>query len=84
MRDSDRIHNGRLAYTEYDLVPVPKDILVLGVQRGDEALIRALNLRNNGDIVALIEVSYSTGQTRGWIEMNLAPEERVLSYFSTS
>jgi hypothetical protein len=27
-----------------------------------------------------VKVNYSTGQTRGWVEMDVMPERKVLSY----
>lgn len=79
MTEARRERARRLVYSELDLVPVPEVIPGLGVEKGDECLIQTLELRNE-DIVALLKVAYSTGRTRGWIEMKVAPEEKVLSY----
>ena len=46
---------------------------------GDEGIIRELILLNES-VTAFVEVSYSTGQTRGWILVEVTPEVRVLSY----
>jgi hypothetical protein len=27
-----------------------------------------------------VKVNYSTGQARGWVEMDVMPEQRILSY----
>ncbi|HET7478057.1 MAG TPA: hypothetical protein VFJ72_00935 [Rubrobacteraceae bacterium] len=79
MQTPRQSYSGRSLYVERDLIPIPEDLPAIGVAAGDEGLITALDLRNN-EVVALVQVSYSTGQPRGLVEMNVKPEERVLSY----
>lgn len=69
----------RLYYTEYDRIPIPQDIPELGIEKGTEGVIRSL--RNHRDEVhATVQVTYSTNQPRGWVDMQVIPEERVSSY----
>lgn len=74
-----RERGGRLVYQVHDLIPVPEDVPALEVERGDEGIIRELILHNDR-VTAFVEVSYSTSQTRGWIAMEIIPEEKVRSY----
>lgn len=71
--------NMRPFYQVHDLIPIPGDVPALEVKRGDEGIIRELVLRNDG-VTAFVEVSYSTGQTRGWVIVEIMPEDRVLGY----
>jgi hypothetical protein len=77
--EAERTYSGRPFYREHDLIPIPEDIPALGVEKGGRGLIRDLALRNDR-VVALVKIDYSTGQTRGWVEMNVVPEQRILSY----
>ncbi len=71
--------NRRLYYTEYDRIPIPADIPELGVQKGEEGVVRSL--RNGGDEVhAAVQVTYSTNQPKGWVDMQVVPEEKISSY----
>ncbi|CAA9457270.1 MAG: hypothetical protein AVDCRST_MAG28-2679 [uncultured Rubrobacteraceae bacterium] len=74
-----RERGGRLVYQVHDRISVPEDVPVLGVEKGDEGIIRELVLHND-TVTAFVEVSYSTGRTRGWILMEIMPEEKVSSY----
>jgi hypothetical protein len=74
-----RERSERLVYQVHDLIPVPEDVPALEVERGDEGVIRDLVLHNDR-VTAFVEVSYSTSQTRGWIVMEIIPEEKVRSY----
>ena len=74
-----RQRSGRLVYQVHDLMPIPEDVPALEIERGDEGIIRELVLRNDG-VTAFVEVFYSTGQTRGWVFVEIMPEEKVLSY----
>ena len=69
----------RLRYQEYDRIP--EDVPALGVEMGDEGVIRSLHLENE-TVLAFIVVSYSTGQTRGWVILEIKPENKVRSYTS--
>jgi hypothetical protein len=75
----ERTHNGRLFYREHDLIPIPRDIPDLGISEGERGLVKGLDF-HNGRVLALVRVDYSTGQTRGWVEMDVMPEQKVLSY----
>ncbi len=63
----------------YDLISVPDEVPEPEIERGDEGIIRDLVLLNES-VAAFVEVSYSTGQTKGWILVEVMPEEKVLSY----
>lgn len=73
-----RERGGQLVYQMYDLISMPEDVPALEVERGDEDIIRELVLHNDS-VTAFVEVSYSTGQTRGWVFVEIMPEEKVLS-----
>lgn len=65
---------GRLPYTALDVMPVPGDVPVLGIGAGEGGQIQSLDLRRNGtELVALVRVPYSTGQTRGLLEVPVPP-----------
>ena len=69
-----------LAYRIHDRIPLPEDVAVLEAMKGDEGIVRELILQGDGSVVAFVEVSYSTGQTRGWVFVEVMPEGRVISY----
>jgi hypothetical protein len=69
----------RPVYQVHDLISIPGDVPALEVERGDEGIIRELLLRND-DVTALVEITYSTGQRRGWIFVEIMPEEKVVCY----
>lgn len=79
METSKQCYSGRSLYVERDLILIPEDLPDIGVAGGDEGLITDLKLQND-NVIALVQVSYSTGQPRGWVEINVKPEERVLSH----
>jgi hypothetical protein len=79
MERPELTQNGRLFYREHDLIPIPRDIPNLGVSEGERGLVKGLDF-HNGRVQTLVRVDYSTGQTRGWVEMDVMPEQRVLSY----
>jgi hypothetical protein len=64
---------------EHDLVAIPADIPALGVRAGDKGIVRGLDLHDNA-VVASVRVDYSTHQPRGWVDMEIKPDSRVLSY----
>ena len=68
-----------LVYEVHDLISIPEDVPELEIERGDQGIIRDLVLLNES-VAAFVEVSYSTGQTKGWILVEVMPEEKVLSY----
>ena len=45
--EAERTHSGRPFYREHDLIPIPEDILALGVEKGGRGRIRDLALRND-------------------------------------
>ena len=69
----------QLIYKMHDRISIPEDIAALEVEKGDEGIVRELVLHNDS-VTAFVEVSYSTGQTRGWVLLEIMPEEKVLSY----
>jgi hypothetical protein len=79
MDTPERTHNGRLFYREHDLIPIPRDIPEPGISEGQRGLVKGLEF-DYGRVLALVKVNYSTGQTRGWVEMDVMSERRVLSY----
>jgi hypothetical protein len=68
-----------LVYEVGDLISIPEDVSALDVERGDQGILRELVLLNDS-VTAFVEVTYSTGQTRGWILVEIMPEKKVLSY----
>ncbi len=66
-------------YQEHDRIAVPEDVPVLGVRAGDEGIIRRLTYFNNS-VFAFVRIDYSTGQTRGWIVMQVKPDREVRSF----
>jgi hypothetical protein len=68
-----------LVHQARDLISIPEDVPELEIEKGDEGIIRELVLLNES-VAAFVEVSYSTGQTRGWILVEVMPEAKVLSY----
>ena len=78
METSER-SGGRLLYIEYDRIPIPEDIPELGIERGNEGVIHTLDYADNR-VHASVMVTYSTNRTRGWVDMQLLPEEKVSSY----
>ena len=71
--------SGRLRHEEYDRTSIPEDVTALGIERGDEGIIRGLHLHNE-TVFAFVMVTYSTGQTRGWVIVELKPQKKVRSY----
>ena len=69
----------RVLYQEHDRMPVPEDVPELGIREGDEGVIRRLTyLRNT--VFAFVMVTYSTGQLRGRVVVEIKPERKVRSY----
>jgi hypothetical protein len=68
-----------LVYEVHDRISIPEDVPELEIERGDEGVIRELVLINKS-VATFVEVSYSTGQTKGWILVEVMPEVKVLSY----
>ncbi len=79
MQAPTRVQSGRLLYQEYDRISIPEDVPALGVKAGDEGVIRGLNLRHDR-VFAFVMITYSTGQLRGWVVMEIKPDHKVLSY----
>ena len=79
MQAPTRERGRSLVYQVRDLISIPEDVPELEIERGDEGVIRELVLLNES-VAAFVEVSYSTGQTKGWILVEVMPEEKVLSY----
>ena len=70
---------GRPRHQEHESIPIPKDLPALGVRKGDEGVIRRLTYLRN-IVFAFVMVTYSTGQLRGWVLVEVKPERKVRSY----
>ena len=71
--------SARVVHQEHDRIPIPEDVPELGIRRGDEGVIRRLTyLRNT--VFAFVVVTYSTGQVRGWVVVEIKPERKVRCY----
>ena len=67
----------------YDRIPVPEDIPELGVRAGEEGVIRRLTyLRDT--VFAFVLMSYSTGQPKGWVVVEVKPGRKVRSFTTTA
>ena len=73
-----RERSRRLVYRIHDSISIPDDVPELEVRRGEEGIVRELVMHNNS-VTAFVEIRYSTGQTRGWVVLEIMPEEKVLS-----
>ncbi|MDP8950785.1 MAG: hypothetical protein M3N18_00815 [Actinomycetota bacterium] len=80
MEAPTRGRSGQLVYQVHDLISIPEDVPALEIKKGDEGIVRELVFLYNGSVTAFVEVPYSTGQTRGWVVMEITPTEKVLSY----
>ncbi len=69
----------RPLYQEHDRIPIPEDVPALGIRKGDEGIVRKLDLHND-TVFAFVMITYSTGQTRGWVIMEIKPNTKVRSY----
>ena len=67
------------SYTEYDRITLPEGIPALGVPAGSEGIISRLDYQRN-NVYADVTVTYSTQQPRGSVLMEIAPEEKIISY----
>ena len=77
--EAPTVKSTRLLHQEYDRISIPEDVPELGVREGDEGVIRRLTyLRNT--VFAFVMVTYSTGQPRGWVVVEIKPERKVRSY----
>ncbi len=69
----------RILCQEHDVIAIPEDIPELGIKEGDEGIVRRLDYQNNV-VTAFVMITYSTGQPRGWVLMELKPDVKVSSY----
>ena len=83
-QDATTKQAGWVGYKEYDLVAMPADIPALGVKIGETGLVRDLDLHIGGDVIATLQLVAPTGLTKGWVEMEVRPEEKVLRYSAAS
>ena len=75
--------SARVVHQEHERIAIPEDVPELGIRRGDEGAIRRLTyLRNT--VFAFVMVTYSTGQLRGWVVVEIKPERKVRSYTTAS
>ena len=69
----------RVLYQEHDRIPVPEDVPELGVRAGEEGVVRRLTyLRDT--VFAFVLVSFSTGQPKGWVVVEVKPGRKVRSF----
>lgn len=66
-------------YTEYDRIAIPEDVSELGVKKGNEGVIHNITHHPNS-VVASVMVTHSTNQPKGWVDVQVAPQEKVASY----
>lgn len=77
--EAPTVRNMPLLHQEYDRIAIPEDVPELGIREGDEGVIRRLTyLRNT--VFAFVMVTYSTGQPRGRVVVEIKPERKVRSY----
>ncbi|MDQ3375705.1 MAG: hypothetical protein M3533_02270 [Actinomycetota bacterium] len=77
--EAPTVKGKRLLHQEHDRIPIPEEVPELGIREGDEGVIRRLTyLRNT--VFAFVMVTYSTGQPRGWVVVEIKPERKVRSY----
>ena len=62
--------SGRLLWQEHDRIAIPEDVPALGIRKGDEGIVRKLDIYND-TVFAFVMITYSTGQTRGWVIMDV-------------
>ena len=75
--------SARVVHQEHERIAIPEDVPELGIRREDEGVTRRLTyLRNT--VLAFVVVTYSTGQLRGWVVVEMKPERKVLSYTTAS
>lgn len=78
MKAPIRTHD-KLPYREHDLIRIPGAIPELGIEEGKSGIVRKLNFHNE-NVTASVMVTYSTNQTRGWVDVDVLPGEKVVSY----
>ncbi|MBA2511645.1 MAG: hypothetical protein H0X19_11755 [Rubrobacter sp.] len=77
--EAPTVKSAPLLHQEHGRLAIPEDVPELGIQKGDEGVIRRLTyLRNT--VFAFVMVTYSTGQPKGWVVVEIKPERKVRSY----
>ncbi len=71
--------SGRLLCQEHDHIAIPEDVPALGIRKGGEGIVRNLELYNE-TVFAFVMITYSTGQPRGWVIMEIKPKYEVQSF----
>lgn len=66
-------------FAEYDRISIPEDVPALGVEQGNEGVIHSLDYHNETAYASVL-VTYSTNQPRGWVDVEVAPKEKVSAY----
>jgi hypothetical protein len=72
-----RERSRQLVYQMHDSISIPEDVPDLEIRRGEEGIVRELVMHNES-VTAFVEIRYSTGQTKGWVVVEVMPEEKVL------
>ena len=67
------------SHQEYDRISIPDDVPALGIEKGDEGIIRGLSLHDE-TVFAFVMITYSAGQARGWVIIELKPQLKVRTY----
>ena len=81
--EASTVKSTPLLHQEHDRLPIPEAVPELGIRAGDEGVIQRLTyLRNT--VFAFVMVTYSTGQLRGWVVVEIKPERKVRSYTTAS
>lgn len=79
MRALAQERKGQPFYKEHDRIQICEGVPELGIEKGKEGVVRDLTLHNDR-VLASVKVSYSTGQPRGSVLVEVKPEPKVLSY----
>ena len=78
MEAPTRERSRQLVYQIHDSISIPEDVADLEVRRGEKGIVRELVMHNDS-VTAFVEIRYSTGQTRGWVVVEVMPERKVIS-----
>jgi hypothetical protein len=71
--------SGPLLCQEQDRIAIPENVPALGIRKGGEGIVRNLELYND-TVFAFVMITYSTGQPRGWVIMEIKPRYEVRSF----
>ena len=66
-------------HREYDRIPIPEDVPELGVRAGEEVVIQKLTYPHD-TVFAFVAMTFSTGQPKGWVVVEVKPGRKVRSF----